>query len=307
MSLLIYTVTLNPSLDYVMNVDKFIEGVTNRSKKEEIYIGGKGINVSIVLKNMGIESTALGFVAGFTGEYILKKLNEYKILNDFIYLQNCISRINIKLKTMVESEINANGPEYSKKDIESLMKKIKSLEDDDYLVLAGSIPKTLPSDIYSEIMKELKSKDIKIVVDATKNLLLNVLKYKPFLIKPNLSELQELFDIKIEKDEDIIRYSKELIKMGAQNVIISMGKDGAIFINNNISIKLPVPKGILKNSVGAGDSMVAGFIYGYITTKDYEKSFTLAVACGSATAFSDKLATKKEVDELYKQIQKNTK
>ena len=263
---MIYTVTLNPSLDYVMNVDNFVEGITNRSKKEEIYIGGKGINVSIVLKNMGIESTALGFVAGFTGEYIIKKLNEYNISNDFIYLENSISRINIKLKTIVESEINANGPEYSKKDIDSLIEKIKRLKDDDYLILAGSIPKSLPTDIYSDIMQELKHKNIKIIVDATKNLLLNVLKYKPFLVKPNLSELEELFDTKIQKDEDIIKYGKELLKMGAQNLIVSMGKDGAIFINNEISIKIPVPKGVLKNSVGAGDSMVAGFVYGYITT-----------------------------------------
>lgn len=299
---MIYTVTLNPSLDYVMNIDSFKEGITNRSNKEEVYIGGKGINVSIVLKNLGLETKALGFAAGFTGRYILNKLNEYDIKNDFIYLNSSMSRINIKLKGQVESEINADGPEYSKYDVDKLMEKIHFIEDGDYLILAGSIPKSLPDDIYSKFMDSLKGKNIKIVVDATKKLLLDVLRYRPFLIKPNISELEELFKTKINVDYEVIKYAKELIKMGSQNVIVSMGKDGAFFINENLTIKMNALKGQLKNSVGAGDSMVAGFVYGYITTKDYEKAFKIAVACGCATAFSDTLATKREVDLLLQQI-----
>lgn len=300
---MIYSVTFNPSLDYIMNVDKFSAGKVNRSKKEEIYAGGKGINVSIVLKNLGIDSVALGFVAGFTGDNILNIINDYGCNTDFIHLKEGLSRINVKLKGPIESEINGNGPDIDKDSLEELFMKLEKLQDNDILVLAGSIPSSLPEDIYEKIMQRLQDKNIKIVVDATKDLLVNVLKYKPFFVKPNNHELGEIFNRELKTDEEIIECAKKLQDMGAENVLISMAGDGAILVGSDGKVyKSNVPKGKLINSVGAGDSMVAGFIAGYLKESDLNKAFKMGVATGSASAFSEELATKDEVENLLKEL-----
>ena len=300
---MIYSVTFNPSLDYVMNVDDFLIGRVNRSKKEELYAGGKGINVSIVLKNLGIDSIALGFVAGFTGENILNIINDYGCNTDFIHLKEGLSRINVKLKGTIESEINGNGPDIDKDSLDELFKKLEKLRDNDILVLAGSIPSSLPEDIYEKIMERLEGKNIKIVVDATKDLLVNVLKYKPFLIKPNNHELGEIFNREIKTDEEIVECAKKLQDMGAENVLISMAGDGAILVGSDGNIyKSKVPKGKLINSVGAGDSMVAGFITGYLKNNNLEDALKMGVATGSASAISEYLATRDTVEELLKQL-----
>lgn len=301
---MIYTVTFNPSLDYVMDIENFKEGSVNRSECEEIFVGGKGINVSIVLHNLGNISKALGFIAGFTGNYIKNELNNIGCHADFIELEKGTTRINVKLKGSIESEINGAGPQISNEDIRRLYEKINIINEGDILVLAGSIPSSLPSNIYENIMKMLQDKNIKVVVDATKDLLLNVLKYKPFLIKPNNYELAEMFNVEINSNEDIVKYAKKLQDLGARNVLISMAAEGAILVGeNNEIIQSKAPKGTLKNSVGAGDSMVAGFIHGYLENeKDLSKAFKMAVATGSASAFSDKLATKEEAYNLYKTL-----
>ncbi|ABK61680.1 1-phosphofructokinase [Clostridium novyi] len=299
---MIYTVTFNPSLDYIVRVDEFKIGEVNRTIGEEIYPGGKGINVSIVLNNLGVKSVALGFVSGFTGKEIEKRVKEYGVKSNFIKLKNGNSRINVKLKSSVESEINAQGAKIEKEDLNEFFYKLQGVQEDDFLVLSGSIPNTVPENIYEDIMKKLKDKHIKVVVDATSNLLLNVLKYKPFLIKPNHHELGELFNTTIKTDEDIIYFGKKLQSMGAENVVISMAEKGAIFISSSGEvIKSKAPKGVLKNSVGAGDSMVAGFIFGYLKNKDLMEAFKFGVATGSATAFSKGLATKSQVETLLKQ------
>ena len=299
---MIYTVTFNPSLDYIVRVDEFKIGEVNRTSGEEIYPGGKGINVSIVLNNLGVKSVALGFVSGFIGEEIEKRVKEFGVNSNFIKLKNGNSRINVKLKSSVESEINAQGPKIEKEDLNEFFYKLQGVKEDDFLVLSGSIPNTVPENIYEDIMKKLKDKHIKVIVDATSNLLLNVLKYKPFLIKPNHHELGELFNTTIKTDEDIIYYGKKLQSMGAENVVISMAEKGAIFISSSGEvIKSETPKGVLKNSVGAGDSMVAGFIFGYLKNKDFMEAFKFGVATGSATAFSKGLATKGQVEMLLKQ------
>lgn len=301
---MIYTVTFNPSLDYVMDIENFKQGSVNRSEKEQIFVGGKGINVSMVLKNLGNDSNALGFIAGFTGKQIEDQLKEIGCQSDFIKLDKGLSRINVKLRGTIESEINGAGPEISNEDIEKLYKKINEIKEGDILVLAGSIPSSLPSNIYENILEMLQEKNIKVVVDATKDLLLNVLKYNPFLIKPNNHELAEMFKVEINTNEDIIKYAKKLQDLGARNVLISMAGDGAILVGENGQIiQSKAPKGIVKNSVGAGDSMVAGFIHGYIeNSKELTKAFKMAVATGSASAFSDKLATKEEAYNLYKTL-----
>lgn len=296
---MVYTVTLNPSLDYSVFLDEFVEGNTNRTTKEYLSIGGKGINVSIVLKNLGVDSKALGFLSGFTGEYIKSELEKKGIKNDFIFTNSGITRINVKLKTKIESEINANSQNISDDEMKFFMEKIKCIQDGDYLVLSGSIPKSLKNTTYEDIIKSLKNKDIKIIVDTTGQSLLKTLVYNPFLVKPNISELEELFDTKINSDEEIEIYAKKILEKGAKNVIVSLGKDGAMFVNSDMCIKVAAPKGILKNSVGSGDSMVAGFIYGYLLNSYYEQAFKYAVSCGSATAFSDELATKKEVEKIF--------
>ena len=297
------TITLNPSLDYVVKVDNFKADALNRINSEQIYAGGKGINVSIVLKNLGVDNTALGYVAGFTGDEILRQIKDHNVDCDFVKLESGMSRINVKLKSDGETEINGAGPDISEKDLESLYEKINKLGKGDFLILSGSIPKSVPDDIYERIMKSLLDKEVEFIVDATKDLLLKVLKYRPFLIKPNHHELAEMFNVELKNDEDIIAYGKKLQEMGAKNVLISMAGDGAILLpENGEPIKREVPKGILKNSVGAGDSMVAGFLCGYLKNKDLGEAFKMGIATGSASAFSEELATKEEVENLLLQM-----
>ncbi len=300
---MINTITLNPSLDYIVKVDSFKVDFLNRTEEEKIYAGGKGINVSIVLKNLGIENTALGYIAGFTGDEILRKVKNHGVNCDFIKLRNGFSRINVKLKSDGETEINGSGPQITKQDLEALYDKLSNLGKGDYLILSGSIPNSVPDDIYEDIMSSLLDKEVEFIVDATKDLLLNVLKYKPFLIKPNHHELAEMFNVELKNDEDVIKYGKKLQEMGAKNVLISMAGDGAILLpENDEPMKKAVPKGKLKNSVGAGDSMVAGFLCGYLKNKNIYEAFEMGIATGSASAFSEELATKEEVYSLLKQI-----
>ena len=300
---MIYTITFNPALDYIVKMDEFNLGNVNRSNNEFVYAGGKGINVSIVLNNLGVKSKALGFIAGFTGEEIERRVREFGCDTEFIKLKEGMSRINVKIKADVESEINGGGPNISSDALEELYKKLDTLTVGDILVLAGSIPKTMPTDVYERIMERLQEKNIKFIVDTTGESLLKVLKYNPFLIKPNHHELGELFGVKLNSKEEIIEYAKKLKDMGAQNVIISMAGDGAILIDTNGGVTTSnVPKGVVKNSVGAGDSMVAGFIAGYLNSEKIEDGFKLGVATGSASAFSEGLATKDYVYELLEQV-----
>lgn len=300
---MIYTVTLNPSLDYVMHLDNLEVSGVNRSKKEEVYPGGKGINVSIVLNNLRIPNKALGFIAGFTGNEIDRIMKQLGTSTDFIMLDQGISRVNVKLEAGKETEINGMGPRITPADVRELYAKLDEIQDGDFLVLAGSIPNSVPDSIYQDIMKELSHKNINIVVDATKNLLLNVLKYKPFLIKPNHIELAEMFNVTLNSDEEIVTYARKLQEMGAQNVLISMGGDGSILITSDGEVvKITVPKGTVVNTVGSGDSMVAGFIAGYIKSKDLKQALKFATATGSATAFSTWLATKDTIDDLLSQL-----
>lgn len=296
---MIYTVTFNPSLDYVIGVEHLTLGQINRTTHERIYPGGKGNNVSVVLSNLGVKSRALGFLAGFTGEQLEKMLKEYGCYTDFIWLDEGLTRINVKINSDNESEINGQGPLITDSAIEALYEKLDQLVEDDILVLAGSIPNTLPEDIYERIMARLSGKGIHFVVDATKDLLLNVLKYHPFLIKPNNHELGDMFGVVLKNDDEIIEHAKKLQEMGARNVLISMAGDGAVMVTEEGEVHkgLP-PKGIVKNSVGAGDSMVAGFLTGYLNTGDYEKAFELGIATGSASAFVYWLATRDEVAAL---------
>ncbi|KAI3350635.1 1-phosphofructokinase [Clostridium botulinum] len=300
---MINTITLNPSLDYIVKVDNFKIDSLNRSNDEDVYAGGKGINVSIVLNNLGIENTALGYVAGFTGNEIERQVKNHGVDCDFIKLKSGISRINVKLKSNGETEINGSGPEITNDDLNKLYEKLSELKEGDYLILSGSIPNSVPDDIYQNIMEKLLQKKVEFIVDATKDLLLKVLKYEPFLIKPNHHELAEMFNVELKNDEDIIIYGRKLQEMGAKNVLISMAGDGAILLpENGEPIKREVPKGILKNSVGAGDSMVAGFLAGYIKNNDIKEAFKMGIATGSASAFSDELATKEEVEKLLSKI-----
>nr|WP_319488834.1 1-phosphofructokinase [uncultured Caproiciproducens sp.] len=300
---MIYTVTFNPSLDYIIKLDSFQVGEVNRTVSEKILPGGKGINVSIVLKNLGIDSIVLGFIAGFTGDQIEHRVKGFGCKSDFIRIQNGMSRINVKLKSEQESEINGQGPQIGESDLQKMFEQIDLLEDGDLLVLAGSIPNTLPENIYENILKRIKSKNIKVVVDATRDLLSNVLKFHPFLIKPNNFELGEMFDKLLNSDEEIIFYAKELQKRGAGNVLVSMAGDGAIFVEESGRVyKSPAPKGIVRNSVGAGDSMVAGFLAGYLQSGNYEEAFHMGVAAGSASAFCEELATSEEIGALLKLI-----
>ena len=296
---MIYTVTFNPALDYVVKVDNFQTGIVNRVYQESIFFGGKGINVSVVLKELGYDSVALGFTAGFIGEAIEKGVEAQGISSDFIHLKEGMSRINVKMKSQNETEINGQGPNITKEAIDALFAKLDSLKEEDVLILAGSIPSTLPEDIYEQIMARLCDKGIRIVVDATKDLLLNVLKYHPFLIKPNNHELGEMFGVTLKSEKEIVFYAKELQKKGARNVLISMAGDGAILVTEEGSVhQMGVPKGTVINSVGAGDSMVAGFMAGYLNTKDYEQALKLGTASGSATAFSEGLAVRSEIEKL---------
>lgn len=300
---MIYTVTFNPSLDYIVSVDDFKLGLTNRTSSELILPGGKGTNVSTVLKNLGFESTALGFVAGFTGNEIVKRLNDMGIKSDFISIENGISRINLKLKSIDGTEINGAGPDISEEKVNELMDKLNQLKEGDVLVLAGSIPSSMSDNIYRDIMADLKDRGVMIVVDATKDLLLNVLEYHPFLIKPNNHELGEIFDVKLTTREEVIPYGRKLQEKGARNVLVSMAGEGAVIIAEDGQVfDTPAPKGKLINGVGAGDSMVAGFVAGWIEKQDYEYAFHMGVASGSASAFSENLATKEEIINVYNQV-----
>lgn len=299
---MIYTVTFNPAVDYVVHSGEMELGSVNRSNGEEIYFGGKGINVSFVLKELGLTSKALGFIAGFTGDAIKKGVEEKGIDSDFVQLESGFSRINVKIKSTEETELNGQGPHISEKAIAELFVKLENLQDGDTIVLAGSIPNTLPSDIYEQILQHISHKKIKAVVDATGQLLMKVLPYKPFLIKPNNHELGEMFGVKLNNIEDIEKYARKLQEMGAVNVLISMAGDGALLIDETGKVhRCGVCKGKVKNSVGAGDSMVAGFIAG-IEKSDYEYALKLGTATGGATAFSDGLATKSEVDRLLGEL-----
>ena len=279
----IYTVTFNPSLDYIVSVKDFRPGMTNRTSSELMLAGGKGINVSIVLGNLGIKSTALGFIAGFTGDEIVRRLHNGGINSEFIKINDGISRINIKLKSIDGTEINGQGPHIDSSHIEQLMNRLRRLESGDVLVLAGSIPAGISDNIYKDIMDMLKDKGVQIVVDATSRLLTNVLEYNPFFIKPNQHELGDIFNVTLNTQEEVIPYALELKKMGAVNVCVSMGGKGAILVADDGNVyKAKAPDGILKNSVGAGDSLVAGFLSGWIEKKDYEYAFRKGVATGSA-------------------------
>ncbi|MGL5677348.1 MAG: 1-phosphofructokinase [Cellulosilyticaceae bacterium] len=300
---MISTVTLNPSIDYMIQVENLQLDAVNRCKNEAMFPGGKGINVSIVLNNLGIKSQALGFVAGFTGHEITRLVESKGVCADFITLEEGQSRINVKIKSNEETEINGNGPHISEAHIKTLYDQIHTLQQGDVLVLAGSIPNTVPASIYKDIMISLKDKGIEIVVDATKELLMNVLPMGPFLIKPNHHELGELFGVKITTQDEVVVYAKKLQELGARNVLISMAGDGAILVTEDgCEMRHGGLRGTVKNSVGAGDSMVAGFVAGYTLHKDYKEAFKMGIATGSASAFSEDLATKEEVEALLAKI-----
>ena len=300
---MIYTVTFNPAIDYVVRMDQFILDTVNRTTAEEIYYGGKGINVSTVLKELGQDSVSLGFIAGFTGNEIAQGLKKQGIQTDFICLKEGMSRINVKIKAQQETEINGQGPHIDAQALEALFQKLDLLQKDDVLILAGSIPSSMPEDSYEQIMKRMDGKGILTVVDATKNLLVNVLKYHPFLVKPNNHELGEIFQTVLKTSDEIVEAAKKLQQMGARNVLISMAGDGAILVAENGEIhQIGVPKGTVQNSVGAGDSMVAGFMAGYLEKNDYLYALRLGTASGSATAFSKGLAVKEEIERLLQQV-----
>lgn len=297
---MIYTVTFNPSLDYFVTVKDFKLHKTNRTSSERILPGGKGFNVSMLLKNLGIDSTALGFVAGYTGEAIARLLDEKGIQTELIEVPEGLSRINVKMKNYEGTEINGMGPHIGEEQLETLMCKLKEMKTGDVLVLAGSIPSSMPDSLYQDIMKMLEGRGISVVVDATKNLLLNVLEYKPFLIKPNHHELGEIFDVRLTKRTDVIPYARKLQESGARNVLVSMGEKGAVLVDENGQVHMMrAPKGEVVNAVGAGDSMVAGFLAGWQEEGEYGHAFRLAVAAGSASAFSDDFATKEQIMNLY--------
>ena len=300
---MIYTVTLNPSIDYVIKVDKLTTVNINRVNEEHVYPGGKGINVTRILKSLDNDNIALGFVSGFTGDYIINSLQELNLKSDFIKVKEGFTRINVKVKSEEETEINGQGPKISEEELNQFYKVIDKLVDGDILILSGSIPSCLDERLYESIMKKVEDRDIKVIVDATKNLLLNVLKYKPFLIKPNNHELAEMFNVELNSTEDVVFYARKLKEMGAQNVLISMGKDGALLVTENDEVfASSVAKGEVINSVGAGDSMVAGFIAGYLKSNSYEEALRLGAASGGATAFSSDLATREFIDKLVDEI-----
>lgn len=300
---MIYTVTFNPAIDYVVHTDDMQVGAVNRSRQEEVYFGGKGINVSVVLHELGFASKALGFVAGFTGEAIEQGLRADGIETDFIHLEKGFSRINVKIKSGEETELNGQGPEIPEDKLRQLFDQLEQVQDGDTIILAGSIPASLPADVYEQILRHLSGKQVRAVVDATRDLLVNVLKYKPFLIKPNNFELGEIFGVPLKDDvNEIVRYAGKLQEMGARNVLVSMAGDGAVLLDENGGVHAcGVCKGTVKNSVGAGDSMVAGFVAG-CETGDYDYALKLGTATGGATAFSEGLAKKERIDELLQQL-----
>ena len=300
---MICTVTFNPSLDYIVSVEDFKLGLTNRTSSELMLPGGKGINVSTVLMNLGIENTALGFMAGFVGDEIVRRLEEMGVNSDFIGISEGVSRINVKLKSIDGTEINGMGPEISSDKVQELMEKLDTLKKGDVLFLAGSIPSSMPDDTYEKIMERLDGRGVMIVVDATRDLLVNVLKYHPFLVKPNNHELGEIFGVELKTRQDVIPYGKKLQEKGARNVLISMAGEGAVLVAENGQVfEKPAPKGKLINGVGAGDSMVAGFMVGWMERQEYEHAFHMGISAGSASAFSENLAAKEEIQAVYKQV-----
>lgn len=300
---MIYTVTFNPALDYVVSVNHFTLGQVNRTVREHIFYGGKGINVSALLANLGYESVALGFVAGFTGDEIERGIRGLGFRSDFIHVEKGMSRINVKLKSDQESEINGMGPEITDRDVQGLFEKLEGLREGDVLVLSGSIPSSIGDDIYERIMARLDGRGVRIAVDAEKDLLLNVLRYRPFLIKPNNHELGQMFGVELDGQEEIAAYARKLRERGARNVLVSMAGDGALLVSEDGQVlRLGVARGVVKNSVGAGDSMVAGFLAGYLETGDYGYALKLGTACGGATAFSDGIGTKEEIMRLLETL-----
>ena len=290
---MIYTVTFNPSLDYIVAVDDLKLGATNRTSYEQMLAGGKGINVSYVLKNLGVDSTALGFMAGFVGEEIRRRIQEEGIHADFLMLDEGVSRINVKIRNIDGTEINGMGPDIPKDKVDELMQKIHTLKQGDMLILAGSIPKSMPDTIYMDIMAQLQ------------DLLVNVLKYHPFLVKPNNHELGELFGVELKTREEVVPYARKLQEQGARNVLVSMAGEGAVLLDEKGTGHMSeAPKGKVVNAVGAGDSMVAGFVAGYQESGDYEYAFHMGLSAGSASAFSENLATAEEVKNLFNTIHK---
>lgn len=298
---MIYTLTLNPSLDYILELDQITLGDLNRTKNDSKFPGGKGINVSQVLKKLDVNSKALGFIGGFTGDYIEEFLRTLKIDTDFVRVKED-TRINVKLKSITETEINAKGPNITKENYETLKEKIRGLTSEDILVLAGSIPSSMPANTYEELVEVCKENRTKFVVDAEGDLLMNVLPFQPYLIKPNHHELGELFNTVVTTAEEVIPFGRELIKKGARNVIVSLAENGAVLINQEYALVATAPKGEVKSSVGAGDSMVAGFIAMFEKTKSVEEAFRFSIAAGSATAFSFGLCTREQVENLLPEI-----
>ena len=300
---MIYTVTLNPSVDYVMECPDIKIGMLNRSKKESFYIGGKGINVSIMLKNLAVESTCLGFTAGFTGEMIENTLNSMGINQNFIRLPQGETRVNVKLKGEDETEINGCGPKADKKEVNKLLDMLEKLNKNDLAVLSGSVIKSDFDNLYELMAQKLSNSNVRFIADTSGSSLKSVLKYKPFLVKPNVYELEEFFGQKAENEKEIVNLAFKLQKEGPENVLVSRGGQGAVIVCSDKSVySLPAPKGKKINTVGSGDSMVAGFAAGFMWYGDYEKAFLLSVAAGSATAFSENIASKEKVMELFEKI-----
>ncbi|KOA18103.1 tagatose-6-phosphate kinase [Clostridium homopropionicum DSM 5847] len=298
---MIYTITFNPSIDYIVRVKNFKAGEVNRVEMDQKYPGGKGINVSRVLNGFNIKNKALGFTGGFTGEYVKRFLENEGIETDFINVTED-TRINVKLKSNEETEINGAGPNIEKTHLEELIKKVQNAKAGDFIVLAGNAQSSLPRNVYTEIQKGCTDKEVKFIVDTTGEALVSTLEYKPFLVKPNIKELAEIFDAHIITREEALQYGQELIQMGAQNVVISMAGEGALLVCSEGYYHASAPKGIVKNSVGAGDSMIGGFLADYSKNFNVVEAFKWAAASGSATAFSMDLCTKKDVENLINEV-----
>ena len=301
---MIYTVTFNPAIDYVVRLGNPLQpGAVNRAAGEDCVLGGKGINVSGVLAQLGVESVALGFIAGETGAWLERGLTAQGLHTDFIWLENGMTRINVKIKAGQETELNGAWPNIPESAMQALETKLDALQKDDMLILAGSIPACLPQSTYERLLARLQGRGVRAVVDATQDLLLKVLPYKPFLIKPNNHELSEIVGHELTTDDEIVAAAAGLQAQGARNVLVSMAGDGALLLDENGAVhRIGCPKGKVVNSVGAGDSMVAGFVAGYLRTGDYRYALRLGTACGSATAFSVGLATKEKINELLETI-----
>ena len=299
---MIYTVTFSPAIDYVVDLTKFEIGEINRTQQEQAFPGGKGINVSLVLANLGKSSVATGFLGGFTGAFIKEELAKRNISSGFIEVEG-LTRINVKIRAGKETAINGQGPHITDEDIEKLISQLEKLTKDDLLVISGTVPKSLPSNIYEMILERIKGNGAEVIVDATKEILLNTLKYHPLLVKPNKEELEEMFNVTIKNDAELIENASKLLKLGARNVIVSLGGDGALLVGEGIEPELrSAPQGKVINTVGAGDSLVAGFIAEYLDSRDIKKAFKQGIATGSASAFSEYLATKEEVMALLNKM-----